>query len=136
VLSKATSKCTPDPFFDQYFVSSGISCVHQLEEVDSFVSDTDNTLIDNIDRHVMSMVNLYAPDSALTHYDDSGEHQVKAMSSASVGLLDSDEAWATLFHEKRTSIHLTFPSGSPLTEPVVAHTEAVVAPNEPPWSSL
>jgi hypothetical protein len=73
-----------------------------------FVSNTDNTFIDGIDHHVMSMVNLHVPDSASTYYDDLGDHQVKAISTASVGLLDSDEAWATLFHEKRTNVNGTF----------------------------
>jgi hypothetical protein len=54
------------------------------------------------------MRNRHAPDSASTHYDGLGEHQVKAISTASVRLLDSDEACATLFQKMRTNVHVTF----------------------------
>jgi hypothetical protein len=42
--------------WDQYSTSSGFFCVHQLEEVDAFVCDTNNTFIDGNDPHVMSML--------------------------------------------------------------------------------
>ena len=93
----------PDPIFDPYFALSGISYVHQLEEVDAFKSDTDNTFIDGICPNVMFMFDLHVPDSAPTHHDDLGDHQVKAISTASVRLLNSNGARVTHFHEKRTN---------------------------------
>jgi hypothetical protein len=78
----------PDPDFDKYFASSGFSRVHQLEEVNAFVSDSDDMFfdgIDDIDPRVMSMFDLHVPDSAPTHYDDLSalDHQAKAISAAS-----------------------------------------------------
>jgi hypothetical protein len=64
--------------------------VHQLEEVDAFVSVADNTFIDT---HVMSMFDLHVSDSAPPHYDGLGDHQIKAISSTSFRLLDSNEDW-------------------------------------------
>jgi hypothetical protein len=84
----------------QYFASSGFSGVQHMEEVDALVSYTDDVFFDDIDPRVMSMFDLHAPDSAPTPCDDL-DHQVKAISSASVGLLDSNEAWVMYFHEKR-----------------------------------
>jgi hypothetical protein len=75
-----------DPVFDQCLVSSCISCAHQLKDVDTFVSDTDNTFIDGIGPRVMSTLDLHVPDSAPTHYADVGDHQVKAIFTASVGV--------------------------------------------------
>jgi hypothetical protein len=47
VLSRATSVMQPpDTVSDQYFASSGICCVRQLETFDTFVSDSDNTFLD------------------------------------------------------------------------------------------
>jgi hypothetical protein len=53
----------------------------------------------------MFMFDLHIPDSAPTYYDDLGalDHQVKTISTASVWLLDYNEAWVTLFHEERTN---------------------------------
>jgi hypothetical protein len=100
--------------------------MHQLEEADAFKSDTDNRFIDGIDPHVMSMFDLHVPDSALTHHDvmsmfdlhvpDSAlthhdnlcDDEVQAISTASVGLLESNGACVTLFHEKRTNWPLPF----------------------------
>jgi hypothetical protein len=79
---KRRPQCTPR----SRSASSGISCVHQLEEVDTFKFDTDNTFIDGIDPHMISMFDLHVPDSAPTHHDDLGDHRVKAISTASVGL--------------------------------------------------
>jgi hypothetical protein len=51
---------------NQFFASSGISCVHQLEEVDTFVSDTNTTFIDGIDPYMIYMFDLHVFDSAQT----------------------------------------------------------------------
>jgi hypothetical protein len=59
-----------DPVFDHCFASSGFSCVHQLDEVDATVSDTDDTSFDGIDHRVMPIFDLHVPNSAPTHYDD------------------------------------------------------------------
>jgi hypothetical protein len=61
--------------------------------------------IHGIDPRVMSTFDLHFPDSAPTNYDHSGvlDHQVKAISTASVGLLDSNEAWVALLYEKSTN---------------------------------
>jgi hypothetical protein len=88
--------------------------VHQLEELDAFVSDTADMFFDGIHGIVMSVLDLHIPDSTPTHFDGLGDHQVKAISTASVGLMDYDEAWATLFHEKRTKVDVTI--GSHLCE--------------------
>jgi hypothetical protein len=82
--------------------------MHQLEEADAFKSDTDNRFIDGIDPHVMSMFDLHVPDSALTHHDNLCDDEVQAISTASVGLLESNGACVTLFHEKRTNWPLPF----------------------------
>jgi hypothetical protein len=63
----------------------------KMEEVDGFVFDTDDIFFDGIDPRVMSMFDLYAPGSAPTPRDDL-DHQVKTISTASIGLLDSNEA--------------------------------------------
>jgi hypothetical protein len=98
VVKSDVPNAPPHPVFDKYFASSGSSCVHQLVDVNAFVSDTDNKFIDGSDPHKMFMFDHY-PDSTPTRHDDLGDQKVKAISTASVGLLDSDEAWATLFHE-------------------------------------
>jgi hypothetical protein len=46
-----------DLVFDQFFASSGFSCVYQLDEVDATVSDTDP--------RVMSMFDLRVPNVPL-----------------------------------------------------------------------
>jgi hypothetical protein len=97
------------------------------------VSHTHNTLIDGVDPHMMSMFDIYVPDSAPTHYDDLGDHQVKAISTASVGILDSNGNWDTLFHEKPTNgllydDLLIHPTTSDPTEPVVAPAELPLSP--------
>jgi hypothetical protein len=68
--------------------------------------------IHGIDRRKMSMINLHISDSAPAHSDDLGDHQFKAISTVSVGLLDSNEAWATLFQEKRSDADVTIGSQS------------------------
>jgi hypothetical protein len=55
--------------------------VHQLEEVDTFISDTDNTFIDGIDPHMM--------------------HIFKAI--LALGSWNSTGVRFTLFHEKCTT---------------------------------
>jgi hypothetical protein len=74
--------------------------------------DTDGMFVDGFhgsDPRVMYMFDLHVPDSAPTYYDDLGilDHQVKAISAASVGHIDSNEAWVTLSHEKRSSANVT-----------------------------
>jgi hypothetical protein len=53
-------------------------------------------------------VDLHVSDSAPTHFD--GLYQVGAISSASFRLLDSNEDWFKLFHEKRTNADVTIGS--------------------------
>jgi hypothetical protein len=52
------------------------------------------------------------PDCNLTHYDNLGalDHQVNAISTASVWLLDYNEAWVALFHEERTNANVSIGS--------------------------
>ena len=58
--------CDPDPDFDKYFASSDFSRVHQREEIDTFVYDTNDMFFDGIDGtdpRVMSIFDLQVPDS-------------------------------------------------------------------------
>jgi hypothetical protein len=48
----------------------------------------------------MPLLDLHVSDSAPAHYDDLGDSQVNTISTASLGLLKSNETWVTLFHEK------------------------------------
>jgi hypothetical protein len=88
VVTSDIPDAPPDPDFAKYFVSSSISRVHQLEEVDAF--DTDDMIfdgidgIDGIDPRVMTTFDHHVPGSAPIHYDDLGalDHQVKAISTA------------------------------------------------------
>jgi hypothetical protein len=67
------SRCTHDLDFDQYSAPSRLSSVHQVEEVDVLVYDTAVMLFGGIvviDDCVMSMLDLRAPDSTRSHYDD------------------------------------------------------------------
>jgi hypothetical protein len=73
--------------FDNSFASSSFSRVHQLEEVDTAISDTDDIFFDGtdgIDPRVMFLVDLHVPDFAPTH-DDLGafDRQVKAIFTTS-----------------------------------------------------
>jgi hypothetical protein len=72
--------------------------VQQADEVDAFVSNTDDMLFEDI-HGIDPRVIL---NSTPAHYDD--------ISTASFGLLDSNEAWATLFHENRTSADIPISS--------------------------
>jgi hypothetical protein len=90
-----------DPDFDKYFTSSRFSRVQQLKEDDAFISDTDNMFFDGIhgiDPRMKSTFDLHVPDSTPTKYDHSSvlDYQGKAISAASIGLLDSNEAWVML----------------------------------------
>jgi hypothetical protein len=86
-----------------------------------------------IDSHVvMSVFDLHVLDSALTSYDDVGDHQVKAISTTSGGLLNSNEARAPLLHDNRTNANVTIGSrfrgglldGDPFIRPTAAqHTD-------------
>jgi hypothetical protein len=73
-----------------------------------FVPDSDGMFSDGIygiDPRTMPMFDLHVSYSAPTCSDDLGilDHQVKAIPTASVALIDSNEAWVTLFSEKRYS---------------------------------
>jgi hypothetical protein len=86
--------------------------VQQPEEVDAFVFDTDELFFDDIhgiQPHVMPTFDLHVPDSASTNCGHSGllDYQVKVVSTASAGPLDSNEAWVTLFYETRINANLT-----------------------------
>jgi hypothetical protein len=94
----------------------------KMEEV--FISDTEDMFfggIHGIDSSVMSTFDLH------TNYDQTGvnDHQIKAISTVSVRLLDSNEARIMLFYEKRTSADVSISSdflggllyGDPLIHP-------------------
>jgi hypothetical protein len=73
--------------FDNSFASSGFSCVDQLGEVDTAISNTDDMSFagaDGIDPRVMSLFDLHVPGFARTH-DDLGalDREVKAISTTS-----------------------------------------------------
>ena len=59
--------------------------MHQLEEVDAAISDTDDVFFNGIDTRVISVFDLRVLDSAPTHYDDLGalNHQIKSISTTS-----------------------------------------------------
>jgi hypothetical protein len=133
---KRRPRYTPASDFDKYFASSGFSSVKQPEEVDAFVSDTDDMFFEGIygiDPRVMAMFDLHIPDSTPAHYNHMSDHQVNAISTASVGLLDSNEAWAALFHDNRTSADVTIPShlreGLLYIGPLISPTAADPLPN-------
>jgi hypothetical protein len=84
-------------------VSSGISSVHQPEEVDAFVFDSDNAPIDDLDPHVMPKFYPHILDSVPASCEDFDDHQVKAISTAIVALDSNEEAWVALFYQKRTN---------------------------------
>lgn len=66
VVKSAVTGAPPDPDFDKYFASSGFFRVHQREEIDAFVPDTNDMFFDGIDPLGMSMLDLHIPDSTPT----------------------------------------------------------------------
>jgi hypothetical protein len=92
-----------------------------------------------IDSRVMSTFDLHVSDSTPTNYDQTGlkDHQVKVISTVSVRLLDSNEAWIMLFYEKLTNADVAISShllggllyGDPLIHPTAAqHAEPLLKP--------